>query len=206
MNRNLLPLLRLSIITIFFQIISLNSVHAQYTDNLLSNGSFETPAMSIFNLNNLIGAGLLWGDWKCTNGGFNILHVLGSGYHSGANRAADGDQYVDVANSDGWISQSFTLDHDSPIFFSGAFSAREAGWSNWVNWTAKVQIVDSTGAIVAATPTRDFVTTDNMEDWYELTGSTSRFRPEHIPIRPMPVIPVTSIRPSSPRSRVPSCR
>ncbi|RYY55812.1 MAG: T9SS type A sorting domain-containing protein [Chitinophagaceae bacterium] len=166
-QRSLLSFIAVSLFTLFFQ------APANAQANLLSNGSFETPAMSIFNLNNIIGVGNTWGGWNCTNGGFNILRLLGSGYNSGANHASDGNQYVDVASTDGWISQSFVLDHASPITFGGDFSSREAGWSNYVNWTARVEIVDSNGTVVATSPTRNFVTTDNMETWYTLTGSTS---------------------------------
>lgn len=170
-QRYFLSLVAVTLFTLFFQ------APAAAQANLLMNGSFEVPAMSILNLNNIIGAGNSWGGWNCTNGGFNILRMLGSGYNSGANHASDGSQYVDVASSDGWISQSFVLGHASPLSFSGDFSNREAGWSNYVNWSGVVQILDANGAVVAATPTRNFVTTDDMENWYTLTGSTSTLQP-----------------------------
>ncbi|RYY61144.1 MAG: T9SS type A sorting domain-containing protein [Chitinophagaceae bacterium] len=154
-------------------LVTVSFNHTVNAQNLLNNGSFESPVVSILNLNNIIGAGHSWGGWNCTNGGFNILRLLGSGYNSGANHASDGSQYVDVASSDGFISQEFVLDHASPLSFSGDYSNREAGWSNFVNWTAKIDILDSTGAIVASSVTRNFVTTDNMETWYTLAGATS---------------------------------
>lgn len=162
--------------TLVFQTAT-NRADAQTTGNLLINGSFESPQVTGINLNNIIGAGQSWGGWDCTNGGFNILHLLGSGYLSGANHADDGIQYVDVASSDGYISQSFVLDHASPLAFSGAYSNREAGWSNFVNWMARIEVLDSAGNIVGASATRNFVTADNMENWYSLAGSTSTLQP-----------------------------
>lgn len=159
-----------AVLTFTFTIGLHQEINAQ---NLLTNGSFETPAVSGININNIIGAGSSWGGWNCTNGGFNILHMIGSGYNSGANHASDGNQYVDVASSDGFISQQFVLDHASPLSFSGDYSNREAGWGSFVNWTAKIDILDSTGAVVASSGTRNFVTTDNVETWFPMTGSSS---------------------------------
>lgn len=160
-------------VTGIFQLIFSINLQGQGGANLLVNGSFESPAVALTNGNNIMGAGNDWSGWSCTNGGLNILRVQGSGYASGANKAADGDQYVDVANSDGYIHQPFTLVNESPVYFSGSFSNREAGWSDYVNWTARIDILDSTGTIVATSSTRDFITTDNNETWYTLTGSTS---------------------------------
>jgi hypothetical protein len=161
---------------VFLQFASTTAM-SQCVGNLLVNGSFESPAVPVVNGNNIMGPGNPWGGWDCTNGGLNILRVQGSGYSSGSNVAHDGNQYVDVANSDGYIYQKFTLTLTTPVYFNGSFSNREAGWSNFVNWTAKIEILDSTGAVVGTSTTRSFVTTDGMEPWYTLSGSTSSLVP-----------------------------
>ncbi len=159
---------------VFFLSVTFNNAHAQCGGlNLLSNPGFESPAMPTTNSNNIMGPGVSWGGWDCTNGGLNILRVSGSGYASGANIAADGNQYVDVANSDGYISQQFVLAVASPIYFSGSFSNRESGWGNYVNWTGFIQILDANGTVVATSATKDFITSMDNETWYLLTGFTS---------------------------------
>jgi hypothetical protein len=152
-------------------------VNGQCAGNLLLNGSFESPVVSVTNGNNIMGAGNTWGSWSCTNGGLNILRVQGSGYASGANLAHDGNQYVDVANSDGYIYQQFTLTQSTPIYFNGSFSNREPGWGSYVNWTGRVEILDSTGTVIATSTTQSFITTDNKEIWHTLSGSTSLLAP-----------------------------
>ena len=160
-------------IAMLIQGLTVGQLHAQASVNLLLNGSFESPAVPITNGNNIMGPGVTWSSWDCNNGGINIIRVQGSGYNSGANHGSDGDQYVDVANSDGYIYQSFVLTHSTPIVFSGAFSNRESGWSSYINWTGRIDVLDSTGAIVATSTTRSFITTDNMETWHTLMGSSS---------------------------------
>jgi Secretion system C-terminal sorting domain len=159
-------------ITCALQCVPVGTLHAQ-SSNLLLNGSFEAPAMANTNSNNIMGAGNSWGYWDCSNGGINIIRVQGSGYASGANQAAEGSQYLDVANSDGFIYQSFVLTHATPIVFHGDFSNREPGWSSFVNWTGRIDILDAGGLVVATSTTRDFITTDDKEPWYTLMGSTS---------------------------------
>ena len=153
------------------------TVNGQCAGNLLINGSFESPVVPVTNGNNIMGAGNSWGSWDCTNGGLNILRVQGSGYASGANMAHDGNQYVDVANSDGYIYQQFTLTVLTPIYFNGSFSNREPGWGSYINWTGRVDILDSTGTVIATSTTRSFITTDDKELWYTLSGSTSLLVP-----------------------------
>ena len=164
-------------VTVFFSLTFSAKLYGQCAGNLLVNPGFESPAMTLINGNNIMGAGVNWGGWSCTNGGLNILRVQGSGYASGANIAADGSQYVDVANSDGYIYQQFTLTHITPIAFNGSFSNREMGWGSFVNWTGRIDILDSTNTVIATSSTRSFVTTDNNETWYTLTGSTSNLVP-----------------------------
>ncbi|MEO5562964.1 MAG: hypothetical protein ABIR18_06000, partial [Chitinophagaceae bacterium] len=164
-------------VIVIFQFAFAVTVNGQCAGNLLVNGSFESPSVPVTNGNNIMGPGNSWGGWDCTNGGLNILRVQGSGYASGANVAHDGDQYVDVANSDGYIYQQFTLTYVTPIFFNGSFSNREPGWSSYINWIGKVEILDSTGTVIATSTTRSFITTDDKEMWYTLSGSTSNLVP-----------------------------
>ena len=140
--------------------------------NLLPNASFETTVMPNINANNILGAGVPYGGWNCTNGGFNIIHVNGAGYSQGQDTAADGSQYVDVRSSDGFISTTFTISTPSFLFFNGSFGTRDAGRSDYINWTGIIVILNSSNIVVASSNTVSFTTITNKNAWYTLAGSS----------------------------------
>lgn len=140
--------------------------------NLLANASFETTVMPNINANNILGAGVPYGGWNCTNGGFNIIHVNGAGYSQGQDTAANGRQYVDVRSSDGFISTTFTITTPSFLFFNGSFGTRDAGRSDYINWTGIIEILNSSNTVVASSNTVSFTTTTNKNAWYTLAGSS----------------------------------
>jgi hypothetical protein len=140
--------------------------------NLLANASFETTLMPNINANNILGVGVPYGGWYCTNGGFNIIHVNGAGYSQGQDTAANGSQYVDVTSSDGFISKTFTT--PSFLFFNGSFGTRDAGRSDYVNWNGSIVILNSSNTIVASSNTMSFTTTTNKNAWYTLAGSSTQ--------------------------------
>ncbi len=81
---------------------------AQCTTNVLVNPSFESPEVDNVNDNNLVGSS--WGGWATQNGAdLNIIRVDGTGYSSGADNAAEGYQYVDIAGANDYPVQSFIV-------------------------------------------------------------------------------------------------
>ena len=136
----------------------------------LTNGSFETPAQSSFG-NNLVGTST-YGGWTSSSGNFNIIKTNGSTYTGGPNNAKSGSQYVDILGAS-TISQAFTLGSTTNISFGGSFSSREA--SNYVNFTARIDIINSSNVVVATSTTRNFTSADAGEDqiWYTLSGNAT---------------------------------
>jgi hypothetical protein len=153
-----------------------NSMMAQ-SGNLLSNPSFESPVQPNINGNNIIGVGVPFGGWNCSGNGFNIIHVNGAGYTLGPDNAADGVQYVDVASSNGYISTTFVLTAPAFVSFKGSFSTREQTNPNYANWTAVINIQNSSYAILASSNTMNFTNAINKNNWYTLSGSTSLLAP-----------------------------
>ncbi len=154
---------------------------AQCTFNYLLNPSFETPVQANNYANNFP-TGVTFNNWTITNAvpatanPWNIIRVNGSGYTGGPNSAQQGSQYADVNNAAGNMEQNFNLGCAATITFSGYFSSREAG--GYTNWTAQINILNSSNAIVASSTTRNFTVADadnNPGDavWYQVSGTAS---------------------------------
>jgi Secretion system C-terminal sorting domain len=160
--------------------IAFYSVSAQCTFNYLVNPGFETPAQSNNNGNNFP-AGSTFNGWTITNivpanpNPWNVVRVNGSGYGGGPDFAQEGLQYVDVTNAAGNVEQTFTIGCAANITFSGYFSSREAG--GYINWTAQINILNSSNAVVATSATRNFTVgdADGTIDavWFLLSGTAS---------------------------------
>jgi Secretion system C-terminal sorting domain len=149
-------------------------ISAQTTGaNLLGTPGFENPALPVINGNNRLGIGVTYAGWSCTNGGFNIIHVDGTGYDNGQDTAANGVQYVDVSSSDGYISRTFTLTAPSFIYFSGSFGTRDSGKLTYVNWTGIINILNSSNTVVASSNSKNFTNTTSKRAWYTLAGSST---------------------------------
>jgi VCBS repeat-containing protein len=133
--------------------------------NLLVNGGFDSPLMSNFNTNNILGTS--WGGWTAVGGNINVLQVNGSAYASGADTANTGTQYVDLDNP-GSLVQSFTLANTTTIAFGAAFNHRELSLA-----TNRVEIRDAGGALVASTGTVTFLGTSGNELWIPANGVAS---------------------------------
>ena len=153
---------------------------AQCTLNYLLNASFEAPVQSNNNGNNFP-AGVSFNNWTITNvspatpNPWNIVRVNGGGYTGGPNTAQQGLQYVDVNSAAGNVEQTFNLGCPATINFSGYFSSREA--SGYTNWTAQINILDASNAVVASSSTRTFTVADadggTDAIWYQLSGTAS---------------------------------
>jgi Secretion system C-terminal sorting domain len=159
------------VVVMVFSLFSTNILFAQ-SGNLLSNPGFEAPLQLNINANNIIGIGISFGGWSCTNGGFNIIRVNGAGYSYGPDNAAEGVQYVDVASTDGYISRTFTISAAGILTFKGSFSTREMGSSSYVNWTASISILNSSNTVVATSATMNFTPSTPKNSWYLLSGTS----------------------------------
>lgn len=140
------------------------------TSNLLNNPSFEFSVVPSVG-NNFPGTST-WEGWTIPSGAqFNVIKTNGSSYSGGPNNAKDGTQYIDINSNSGDLDQRFRVPCTSTLNFSGWFSSRES--SGYVNWTASVQIVSSTGSVMGTSTTRNFTSSDGSEDqiWYQVTGS-----------------------------------
>lgn len=157
-----------------------HSLSAQCTLNYLVNPSFESPVQSNNNGNNFP-AGTSFNGWSITNvvpanaNPWNVIRVNGSGYGGGPNNAQNGLQYIDVNAAAGNIEQSFNLGCAATLTFSGYFSSREA--NNYANWTAQINILNSSNAVVASSSSRLFTVADadGAPDavWYQLSGTAA---------------------------------
>ena len=138
---------------------------------LLINGSFESPGQLLVG-NNLTGTNTYNG-WTSSAGTFNIVKTNGSVYTSGPDNAKSGTQYMDISGGASVISQPFSLSSASTISFGGNFSSRDA--TGYVNWTGKINILNSSGTVVATSSTRNFTSADATEDqlWYYLSGTAT---------------------------------
>jgi len=139
----------------------------------LSNPSFESPVQSSIG-NNLLTTGTFGGWYTATGGLFNIIKTNGSYYSGGPDNAQNGTQYVDIINAADYFQQEVTVvTSTATVTFGGYFSSREQG--SYVNWTGKIDILNSAGTIVATSSTKTFVNADGAEDqtWYYLSGSTT---------------------------------
>ncbi len=148
--------------------------YAQCTVNHLKNPSFELPVQS--SLGNNYPVTLT--DWTVTGGNANLIKVNGvADYYGGPNSASEGTQYLDIVNASGTVSQGFALSCPSAITFSGAFSSRETG----NNWTAKIDIVDASNAVVATSSVYNFTTADADHNlsagadaiWHSVSGTST---------------------------------
>lgn len=139
--------------------------------NLLSNPSFEYSVVPSVG-NNFPGTST-WEGWTIPSGAqFNVIKTNGTTYSGGPNNAKDGTQYIDINSASGDLDQKFRVPCTSTLNFNGWFSSREQSGS-YANWTASIQIVNSTGSVVGVSNTRNFTNADGTEDqiWYQMTGS-----------------------------------
>lgn len=140
----------------------------------LTNPSFETPVQPSIG-NNLLYT-TTFGGWYTQSGGqFNIIKTNGSFYGGGPNNAQNGTQYVDIINAADYFQQDVTVvTSRANVSFGGYFSSREQS-GGYVNWTGRIDILNTAGTIVATSSTKTFVNADGAEDqtWYYLSGTAT---------------------------------
>jgi uncharacterized repeat protein (TIGR01451 family) len=152
--------------------------------NVLTNPSFEQPIATTLNGNNILtGAGSLpgWASFTGANA-FNIIKVNGSAYVDGADNAHDGSQYLDIAGVSDYPVQSFTLTSNSKVTYSAWFSNRDEGFTAYVPWVGKVDILNSSNAVVASSDiaTNPNFTANNVpsqELWFKASGTSATLPP-----------------------------
>ncbi len=153
--------------SLFFTVASAD---AQCLINSLTNPSFESPVVNTINGNNLVGSS--WSGWSSQGGaGLNIIRVNGTSYGSGADNAAQGTQYLDIAGASDYPIQTFTISVPSICYFSGKFSNRETN-PGFVDWNARVDILDNSNTIVASSNSKLMTVSVNMEIWYMMAGES----------------------------------
>jgi len=151
------------------------NANAQCFTNILANPSFESPVVNTTNGNNLVGSS--WGGWTTQGGaGLNIIRVNGSNYLSGADNAAQGTQYVDIAGASDYPIQTFTISVPSICYFTGKFSNRETN-PGFADWNARVDILNNSNAIVASSNSKLMTISVNMEIWYMMAGESGILAP-----------------------------
>jgi len=152
-----------------------SKTNAQCLTNILNNPSFESPVVNTINGNNLVGSS--WSGWNSQGGaGMNIIRVNGSNYISGADNAAHGTQYLDIAGASDYPIQTFTIAVPSICYFSGKFSNRETN-PGFANWNARVDILNNSNSIVASSNSKLMTISVNMEIWYMLAGESAILAP-----------------------------
>lgn len=151
------------------------SDNVQSCTQRLTNPSFETPVQPSIG-NNFVTPSSSFGGWYTQTGGaFNIIKTNGSAYGGGPNNAQNGTQYVDIINAADYFQQDITIvTATSNVSFGGYFSSREQS-GGYINWLARAEILNSSGAIVATSATRNFTNADGAEDqiWYQLNGTAT---------------------------------
>jgi len=153
--------------SLFFTVASAD---AQCLINSLTNPSFESPVVNTINGNNLVGSS--WSGWSSQGGaGLNIIRVNGTSYGSGADNAAQGTQYLDIAGASDYPIQTFTISVPSICYFSGKFSNRETN-PGFVDWNARVDILNNSNTIVASSNSKLMTVSVNMEIWYMMAGES----------------------------------
>lgn len=159
----------------FMFVFFIDTGNAQCSTNILTNPSFESPSVGNVNGNNLVGSS--WSGWSSQGGaGLNIIRVNGSNYGSGADNAAQGFQYLDIAGASDYPIQTFTISVPSICYFSGKFSNRETN-PGFANWTARVDILNASNAVVASSNSKLMTISVNMEIWYIMGGESTTLAP-----------------------------
>jgi Secretion system C-terminal sorting domain len=159
----------LKIYAFLFVLLAIASLQttAQCTVNILTNGGFDAPLQPAFG-NNLTGL-FTFNGWTMTGGPFNVIKTDGSVYGGGPDNAKDGNQYVDITSAAGDITQDFTVACVTDLTFSGYFSHRENGGSDF---TAYIEIINvGTGLVVATSSVLNFTSTTDQDIWFVTSGT-----------------------------------
>jgi Secretion system C-terminal sorting domain len=168
-------------IAIIYFFASMPNSFAQCTINYLTNPSFEAPVQPALG-NNFPAPYNVFGGWTISSatagvpvGGFNVVKVDGTVYSGGPNNAHNGgNQYVDVNGAAGVVQQSFTVTCASTIEYSGWFSRREPGGSNF---TSTMDVIDAANTVISTSTSVSFTSSESEEVWKQVTGTASGLAP-----------------------------
>lgn len=133
--------------------------------------SWETvPLRSTINGNNI--GGSTFGSWYTQNNSpINIIRVNGAGYAPGADNAVSGSQYLDIVGNDFPI-YPFTVTGTSTVTASAWFSNRGIDDPDYAAWNARLEVLNSTFAVVASGPIIPFTSSVSMETWFQTSLAT----------------------------------
>ncbi|MFN8249605.1 MAG: GEVED domain-containing protein [Ferruginibacter sp.] len=142
--------------------------------NLLTNGSFETPAM----INQATNVGNSFNGWYTRQGHpMAILKDVGL-LVFGPDTSSSGKQHVDMFGYNDTVYHAFTLSTTSTVFFSGHFSNQAAQYSLiYTPWTAFCGILDENDVLVARSDIMNFTNTLTDKPWYQLSGTVYNLPP-----------------------------
>jgi VCBS repeat-containing protein len=134
--------------------------------------SFENPVVPNLNANNIVTSS--FGAVTTQNGSeFNIIKVNGTPYILGADNAADGNQYADIRSADDYPIYQFVLTTGGAATISADYSNRHPESPNYVPWTGKTEILDSSFNVVATGNTLTFNISTNPETWFKSAVTAS---------------------------------
>ena len=134
----------------------------------LKGGANGTP-------NNIITANTYNG-WTMQNGAsFNIVKVDGTAYPLGPINAQSGNQYIDVAGASDYPIKPFIVTSNGLISASAYFASRTnydpINIYPYVNWTGKIEILDSTLNVIATGNQIPFTSSTDKDTWFQSSVS-----------------------------------
>lgn len=138
--------------------------------NVLSNASFETPAMTAQATN----VGNSFNGWFTRQGNpMAVLREVNYPIIFGPDTSSSGKQHIDILGHNDTIYHSFTLSTTSTVFFSGHFSNQAAQYyqGSYLPWTAFCGILDESGVMVAKSDIMNFTNKLTDRPWYQLSGT-----------------------------------
>jgi len=138
--------------------------------NILTNASFETPAIAVQaqNMGNTITP---WAN----KSGLNMALIKEVSYSIafGADTASSGKQYMDMLGYNDTLYQHFSLATTSTVFFSGYFANQGAQYftNTYIPFTAYCGILDENNVLVAKSDIMNFTNKLTDKAWYQLSGT-----------------------------------
>ncbi|MEP7164511.1 MAG: choice-of-anchor D domain-containing protein [Ferruginibacter sp.] len=138
--------------------------------NILTNASFETPAMTA----QATGVGNSFNGWFNRLGNpIAIIKEVSYPIAFGPDTASTGKQFLDMFGYDDTLYHPFSISTTSTIFFSGHFTNQAAQYysSTYVPWTGFCGIMDENNILVAKSDIMNFTNKLTDKAWYQLSGT-----------------------------------
>lgn len=146
-------------------------------NNLLQNGSFETPVVPVTGGANNIRPSTQFAPWinnSLTADNINVVRMIGGSSPNGPDTAAQGNQYIDLLGATGIMDQKFTLTAPGCFNFSGYFANRQYP-ANAPQSQVGIQLFDKRNIEVAVKT--GGVGAVNQYNWVPVQGISSLMQP-----------------------------